>query len=580
MSFYSKLNATTFALAGMQPLDIVVGDEKQKDFYPRVKFKKWDNDANLSIGVQHGTQGADIKATNKLITWQKGNLHARFYDKSPNGYSEPNTLRYINMGLVAPEFAAASFELDVHCKFTSPTITILQLQSPAVVYYGLTPRKEYFHSKAMNIPEIRILATTFDNAPMYLDSSVLIFTIYYRRNQGEDPKEIINSALTSLKTVFKKSGIDVVTKSNDPNKLFFQYKNQLVKFVSVNALDGRCTFYVNLDCDYNKIFDAIDKASKQKLGNIVPAFGIKKIYPHLSEDIGHAFVVEYTRQRKLKIKKSQFTSSEHMIINDLQNVHTSKAWVNNVTRSDVYSYCSEEGDEDEFEFDLVLLKKPKKNVVQMTIETKNLEFLYQGKLTQDEIAQKSIRPPRVVGSYAVYHSDPDPYKHSNAKAFHIYRPIIIDAAGKRVWGDMTINLDKKRLDITIPQDFIDTAIYPVVVDPTLGYTTKGTSSTAFDSAIIGVPYQMPPGLIATSIDLPLSSDYANTNAQAQGAIYSETSGSRVALTLVDDRSGTGNLYNGSTYQFLFSPAVSLGASDRRIIAFSGCDIFTGGGGGC
>ena len=36
MAIYKKINPTTFRLAGSQPLDIVVGDEKQKAFATEV----------------------------------------------------------------------------------------------------------------------------------------------------------------------------------------------------------------------------------------------------------------------------------------------------------------------------------------------------------------------------------------------------------------------------------------------------------------------------------------------------------------------------------------------------------------
>jgi hypothetical protein len=136
-----------------------------------------------------------------------------------------------------------------------------------------------------------------------------------------------------------------------------------------------------------------------------------------------------------------------------------------------------------FEFEIILKEKPKTNKVQMSIETKGLAFYYQPKLTQEEIDEGAFRPENVVGSYAVYHeSKQGDYSkmglknYRAGKAFHIFRPKIIDNAGKEVWGKL--NITDNLLTVEIPQEFLDNAVYPIIVDPTFGYTTKGGSSWA------------------------------------------------------------------------------------------------------
>ena len=48
-----------------------------------------------------------------------------------------------------------------------------------------------------------------------------------------------------------------------------------------------------------------------------------------------------------------------------------------------------------------------------------------------------------------------------------------DAAGNETWGDLHVDTDAGILSVTVDQEWLDRAIYPVVVDPTLGYTAKG-----------------------------------------------------------------------------------------------------------
>jgi len=133
-----------------------------------------------------------------------------------------------------------------------------------------------------------------------------------------------------------------------------------------------------------------------------------------------------------------------------------------------------------FEFEIILKKKPPTNQIVLDIETQGLKYHYQPPLTPEEIAEGAVRPDNVAGSYAVYHesrgnmhaSQADAEKYKCGKAFHIYRPKIIDASGKECWADLRIN---GKLTITIPQDFLDKAVYPVAVDPTFGYESVGST---------------------------------------------------------------------------------------------------------
>ncbi|MHA2086073.1 MAG: hypothetical protein ACXABD_20200, partial [Candidatus Thorarchaeota archaeon] len=64
--------------------------------------------------------------------------------------------------------------------------------------------------------------------------------------------------------------------------------------------------------------------------------------------------------------------------------------------------------------------------------------------------------------------------------FHIYRPHVVDSAGKETWADLHVDVDAGILEITVPQQFLNRAVYPVLVDPTLGYTTIGSNTEGFN----------------------------------------------------------------------------------------------------
>jgi len=142
-----------------------------------------------------------------------------------------------------------------------------------------------------------------------------------------------------------------------------------------------------------------------------------------------------------------------------------------------------------FEFEVTLKDKPEANVLEFDIETEGLKFYYQPELTAEKIAEGAFRPDNTVGSYAVYHatrgnmhsSQETAEKYKTGKAFHIYRPKVTDNGGKWVWGELHIDEKAGKLTITIDQQWLDNAEYPVIVDPTFGYTSAGSGTEYIDT---------------------------------------------------------------------------------------------------
>ena len=170
-----------------------------------------------------------------------------------------------------------------------------------------------------------------------------------------------------------------------------------------------------------------------------------------------------------------------------------------------------------FEFEIILMVKPKTNIITLNIETQGLKYYYQPPLNQEkqedgltcsetECKDKDgniviHRPENVVGSYAVYHeSKQGDYEQMGGKnyragkAFHIYRPKIIDAEGKEVWGKL--NISDGKLTVEIPQEFLDNAVYPVrhAAGLTFGYNPEAhgeASITLTSDDIVGSKYTSP-----------------------------------------------------------------------------------------
>lgn len=174
------------------------------------------------------------------------------------------------------------------------------------------------------------------------------------------------------------------------------------------------------------------------------------------------------------------------------------------------------------EFNTILETKPESNILEFPLEAKNLDFFYQPPLNEENQDKNltctettctdkdnnvvNFRPENVVGSYAVYYKDNKSgdftqmggKNYKAGKAFHIYRPKIWDANGKEVYGSLSVILNNSegspvnagskesgtspeilrsaqndKLVVTIPQSFLDSATYPITVDPNFGYETPG-----------------------------------------------------------------------------------------------------------
>ena len=148
-----------------------------------------------------------------------------------------------------------------------------------------------------------------------------------------------------------------------------------------------------------------------------------------------------------------------------------------------------EKNDNDLEFEIELPFKPQSNTIELSIRTKGLNFFYQPELTQDEIDNGCIRPNEVIGSYAVYHnsrrgdySKAGGANYRTGKAFHIYRPEAIDAYGMRVWCNMHIDVKQNIMTITVPQEFLNCAQYPVIIDPTFGCSPSSPGGSWYTGA--------------------------------------------------------------------------------------------------
>lgn len=291
------------------------------------------------------------------------------------------------------------------------------------------------------------------------------------------------------------------------------------------------------------------------------------VYNKFELEIGDLLSDEFQPQLKIKRWDNECNFSVRLI-DDGVGVPTVETETNKIkfieskTEVHFYNISKTEAIPECYEFEVILKEKPKTNKVQMSIMTKGLEFYYQPELTQEEIDDGAFRPENVIGSYAVYHeSKAGDYSRTGkknyraGKAFHIYRPKIIDNAGKEVWGKLNIDVKKKLLTIVVPQVFLDNAVYPVIVDPTFGYVSAGASFFECDIDRIRTRIGNP-GENGTAVSISASVRKAlGASKNMQGALYLTSDASLLSPQTAENLVSNTNQH-WEVLDFTNGPAVS------------------------
>jgi hypothetical protein len=218
-----------------------------------------------------------------------------------------------------------------------------------------------------------------------------------------------------------------------------------------------------------------------------------------------------------------------------------------------------------FKIDILLDEKPDTNRFCYQIQgAENYDFFYQPPLTAEEIAEGASRPPEIEGSYAVYHKTLKNHEigkenYATGKVMHIPRPQVWevnDQANTTEWADLSY--DNGQLCVTASQDFLNSAKYPVRIDPAFGYTTKGASS--FGSG--GSKYKGTKGTVTDNnqrlVSVSVWGYGFSATANLKGGVYDTSgnlvSGNETAVTMPNTSTSSlytfsvsGNLTGGQNY---------------------------------
>ena len=189
-------------------------------------------------------------------------------------------------------------------------------------------------------------------------------------------------------------------------------------------------------------------------------------------------------------------------------------------------------DEGHFEYDIILPEYPGTCMFKIPLECpRGISFYKQGK------KYGHLMRPNALGSYAVYWKRKN-NQYRTGKFCHIYRPKIIDATGRWIWGDL--DWDGEALWITVDESWLKRARYPVTVDPVIGTQSAGVGAYDFVNNEAGMPYfesiiTANSYYLDTDLTGPCSAHYHSWkndgDAGGYGVIYDDT-GKRIPQNLV------------------------------------------------
>ncbi len=543
-----KLDDTTYEQhRGL--VQTVIGDEKQKKFLPRIKIKKWHNEANFSIGLAGAKGTGKVSTKGSEVLYTESSVTAKFYELDASKKPLAKIRRVAKSATWNAVEATAEYEMFnligspgtlfmAHYIVPEPTLALFDLM-PASMHAETSqdsmakdfdyPDKSTYHPNDIKIPKhpdgIKVTryytpVSVFVN-PMYMDEGLHNIDLQWH---GTDLTKVADKLMTAIDNVLKPLGVET-KRDSVRDKMYFKHKDRWVKFFSCQEETGGAYSYININCAYNKAYDFY-KPDVEKDIRDQYAYGLQAAHPDIKHDIVNTVMNEFAKLLGIAISDEPYEGQELTNWKTIQKLQDNYDWLVAAKRNDA-NWCRHER-VDGFEFEVIFDKKPASNEVALSTNLpKNVSAYYQAEIDFDtQYKTKMLRRHSVFKSLAIYHDAKRDNDYQTGKITHIYRPIAHDANGHSVFCDFK-ELEgmkdgqrydlSKGLTIKLPQDFIDSATYPVTVDPTFGYSTAGASSQSLLDTILAT--QQAP---TSSGNLTSVSYYATTaggSANDEGAVY-------------------------------------------------------------
>ncbi len=498
---------------------VIVGNPKSSNtnkIEPQIELSKWNEEVKMK--VNYDIQAKEVIADENSIIW-KGDKQDLIYKQIParkettlKKIPKPkiklaqnnNEIRYIRYGPTNLETLAASYELFEKTDTNQPTITSFIPNEEGYLFFG--DRKAEIDLKNIETipyPIVRVKTENAFSCPVALSNNNGLFLVmYYAPNIEMRGEEVKNEFTAAINNALKKHAIETEIQRRDD--FFYYIKDLQIKPVGRIAYDKNILiFNLYTKSPYTTGLKDYMRTTFQKVRDeyLLPTGGLTELNPDITPGLVDEIIKEFADSNHQTIKSDTLSTLEKSTLDGLINIANNDDWKEKAMRSDI-PHVDEDEKFDRFEFDILLHEKPANNVFTYQIETDGLDFFYQPELTEEEKNDGAYRPENVIGSYAIYKKDAktihanivDAEKYKVGKVMHIYRPKITDAKNNSIWGILNIDINNKTLSVTVDQDWLNRASFPVLIDPTFGYASIGaTKGSNLDDQLRGSSFTGAPG---------------------------------------------------------------------------------------
>ncbi len=502
---------------------------------PYARLSRWGGEAFIEI--EYITENNDfklieengiVKAINKekeVHFYRVNNEEEKLIEESPKefnflknlfGFShavaseKEDNLRYLNFGLTDLHSTNAYYEMLQIQEYNSPTIMLYSPSEYGYLFYGTRGAERDLRIEDVNLPigRYNTMEKGGGSPVIFVNKDMFSITLY-DKNISENPEEYMNLITKAYNKALGEYDINNIKSFS--NTIYF-FDGLKPKIVGRKAVDGNfIKFLFYFESPLNNYDFLSETREYLKNFEVVISFaGLRELNKNIDISFAEKVVENIAKELDLNLKEDSITKEEVEIVNSLKDNLKSEEWILHSTRKGI-DKKTKLNQIEKFEVELVLKEKPNTNLFEYKINSENLVFWYQGELTEEEKEEGFNRPENIIGSYAVYHKNHDKFfseeevnKYKLGKAFHIYRPKIIDASGNEIWGKLRIDQERGILSIEVSQEFLDNANYPVKVDPTFGFEEAGHNDWEVNSRIIGTFYQFPDQLGVNGEGLSIS----------------------------------------------------------------------------
>ena len=460
-------------------------------------------------------------------------------------------LRFIDFGYIDLVSMTAYYELPRYFETNHPLIMTYIANETGYSFFGTREAEKDLKISEISMPISRYKTMEKgDGSPVIFANKDGIFSItFYDPRVSDNADYYMGLIEKSYVDVFKKYGIEII---NSGNTIFYRDGLKL-KLVGRKSLDGdyiKLGFYLDNPLSNPEFIRGL--RGYLKLSKFFNIFGgLKDINSSLDYFIAEEISREISNNLGLQFVESEIMDEEREIYDILKAELSSNDWIyyasNNLIGDGV----------EKFEVELVLNEKPETNVFTYFLEAEDPDFFFQEDLSEEEKDQGYYVPENIKGSYAVY--------KDNNKLFHIYRPKIIDASGKVVWGELFIDKNLGILSIIVPQEFLNDAVYPVIIDPTFGYTSVGGSRVDFNDYIRGSVFELNEWALINQISTYIRIG-KTTSANFRFALFDENDN---LLYETSEGSGSGGVFAATSnwYTLSFSSSELISPGNYTIVAW-------------